>query len=98
MKRFILNKATSFSLIAISIFISSCGSSVSKKVTTEEVTKADTTKKEEGIAEVTAEQMKAVNIEIGTIEQQNLTSVVKASGQLTVPPQNKAVVNALWVV
>ena len=81
-------------LTAALFTVSSCGSSGSKKVTKEE-TKTDTAKKEEGIAEVTPEQMKAVGIEIGVIEQQNLTSVVKASGQLTVPPQNKAVVNAL---
>jgi cobalt-zinc-cadmium efflux system membrane fusion protein len=55
----------------------------------------DSTAKETDIAELTAEQIKAVDVELGTIEQKNLTSVVKASGQLTVPPQNKAVVNAL---
>jgi len=55
----------------------------------------DSTAKETDIAELTAEQIKAVGVELGTIEQKNLTSVVKASGQLTVPPQNKAVVNAL---
>ena len=94
MKKLIINTLTAFAFIAATIALSSCGNSGSKKVTTEE-TKTDTTKKEEGIAEVTAEQMKAVGIEIGVIEQKNLTSVVKASGQLTVPPQNKAVVNAL---
>ena len=55
----------------------------------------DTIKSEEGFAEVTPEQMKAVGIELGAIEQKNLSSVVKATGQLTVPPQNRAVVNAL---
>jgi len=41
------------------------------------------------------EQIKAVGIEIGPIEQKNLHAVVKASGQLAVPPQNKAEVNVL---
>ena len=94
MKKLIINILTAFAFIAATFTLSSCGSSGSKNVTTKE-TKTDTAKKEEGIAEVTAEQMKAVGIETGAIEQKNLTSVVKASGQLTVPPQNKAVVNAL---
>lgn len=94
MKKLIINITASIIFIATLCDISSCSSSGNKKVTKED-TNADTTKKEEGIAEVTTEQIKTVGIEIGLIEQQNLTSVVKASGQLTVPPQNKALVNAL---
>ncbi len=94
MKKLVINTITAIAFIANIFMLPSCGSSGSKKVVSTE-TKTDTTKKEDGIAEVTPEQMKAVSIEIGSIEQQNLTSVVKASGQLTVPPQNKAVVNAL---
>lgn len=94
MKKLIINTTAAIFFITALCTISSCGSSGTKKVTTEE-TKKDTAKKEEGIAEVTPVQMKTVGIETGVIEQQNLTSVVKASGQLTVPPQNKAVVNAL---
>ncbi len=45
--------------------------------------------------ELTEEQIKAVGIEIGKIEQKNLSSVIKASGQLEVPPQNKADVTSL---
>lgn len=45
--------------------------------------------------ELTEQQMKAVDIQIGNIEQKNLTAVVKASGQLAVPPQNEAKVNLL---
>ncbi|MEJ7625215.1 MAG: efflux RND transporter periplasmic adaptor subunit [Ferruginibacter sp.] len=93
MKQLIIKTLTTFLILAMVFSYSSCGNSKTKVEETE--TKTDTTKKEEGIAEVTPEQMKAVGIEIGVIEQQNLTSVVKASGQLTVPPQNKAVVNAL---
>ena len=95
MKRLIINTIAVFAFLIATVTLSSCGNAGNKKVTKEEKAKTDTTKKEEGIAELTAEQMKAVGIEIGVIEQKNLTSVVKASGQLTVPPQNKAVVNAL---
>lgn len=94
MKKFIINIMAAIIFIAALCTVSSCGSSGSKKVTKEEI-KTEATKGEEGIAEITTEQIKAVGIEIGVIEQQNLTNVVKASGQLTVPPQNKAVVNAL---
>jgi len=53
------------------------------------------TEKPIGKLELTPEQIKAVGIEIGPIEQKNLHAVVKASGQLAVPPQNKADVNVL---
>jgi membrane fusion protein, heavy metal efflux system len=45
--------------------------------------------------ELTEGQMKAVGIEIGKVELKNLSSVIKASGQLEVPPQNKADVTTL---
>jgi cobalt-zinc-cadmium efflux system membrane fusion protein len=40
-------------------------------------------------------QLDAVGIQLGNIEEKNLKSVVKASGQLEVPPQNKAEVTLL---
>lgn len=95
MKRLIINTLITFAFVIAATSLPSCGNSKTKQVTEETETKADTAQKEEGIVEVTSEQMKAVGIEMGVVEQQNLTSVVKASGQLTVPPQNKAVVNAL---
>ena len=45
--------------------------------------------------ELSSEQMKTVGIVIGPIEQKNLDAVVKANGQLAVPPQNKADVSIL---
>jgi cobalt-zinc-cadmium efflux system membrane fusion protein len=50
---------------------------------------------EKNLVELTTEQFKAVGITLGTIEQKNLHSVVKASGYLEVPPQNKATVSSL---
>jgi membrane fusion protein, heavy metal efflux system len=49
---------------------------------------------EEGL-EVTEEQMNAVGIQLGSVELKNLSEVVKASGQLAVPPQRQADVNVL---
>lgn len=46
--------------------------------------------------ELTLAQMKTVGIEIGKIEERNLDAVVKANGQLEVPPQNKADVSILY--
>ena len=45
--------------------------------------------------ELSQAQIKAVGIVIGSVEQKNLRSVVRTSGQLEVPPQNKADVTAL---
>lgn len=90
----ILNKLSAFALLALLIGFSSCGNS-GTKVEDKEATIDSTTNKEEDIAGLTAEQIKAAGIQLGAIEEKNLTNVVKASGQLTVPPQNKAVVNAL---
>lgn len=44
---------------------------------------------------LTQVQMQAVDITIGPIVQKNLNSIVKANGQLAVPPQNKADVSVL---
>ena len=82
------------SIIAITS-LTSCDNGKAKKVSEETGTKKDAAQKEEDTAELTLEQMKTVGIELGVIEQRNLASVVKAGGQLTVPPRNKAVVNAL---
>lgn len=49
----------------------------------------------EGMVEISEEQLKAVGITIGSLEQKNLDAVVKASGQLAVPPQKQADVNVL---
>ncbi|SDM00545.1 efflux RND transporter periplasmic adaptor subunit [Pedobacter antarcticus] len=40
-------------------------------------------------------QMKAVGIKLGTVSMKNLHTVVKANGQLAVPPQNRANVSVL---
>jgi len=45
---------------------------------------------------LTREQMNSIGIELGTIEQKELTNSIKASGILTVPNQNKAYVTPLF--
>ncbi len=50
----------------------------------------------ENTATLTDEQMKTIGVELGVIEQKELTNSIKASGTLTVPNQNKAFVTPLY--
>ncbi|MFT3823996.1 MAG: efflux RND transporter periplasmic adaptor subunit [Chitinophagaceae bacterium] len=47
-------------------------------------------------ATFTNEQIKSIGIEIGTIEEKQLTASVRANGALRVPNQNKALINSLY--
>jgi cobalt-zinc-cadmium efflux system membrane fusion protein len=82
--------------IIILVAIVSCGSKGSN---------TETAKTEEGhtgehenpnIAALTDEQIKSIGIELGIIEQKQLTASVKANGMLKVPNQNKASVNSIY--
>ncbi len=81
------------------IFFSSCGSNESKETTT---TTTATPAEEEhenenpNIAVLTEEQMKSIGIELGTIENKQLTAALKTNGVLKVPNQNKATVNSIY--
>jgi membrane fusion protein, heavy metal efflux system len=69
------------------ILITACGTN--KTENKEEAPKVESKTE----IDITLEQFKAVGIELGSVEQKNLKSVVKASGYLAVPPQNKASVS-----
>ncbi|MBD1362569.1 efflux RND transporter periplasmic adaptor subunit [Mucilaginibacter sp. ZT4R22] len=77
-------------------FASCSGDSDKKEADAKESAGGAETKKEkpDGL-ELTAEQMQTVGIVAGPIAQKNLDSVIKANGQLAVPPQNKADVSIL---
>ncbi|WEK17618.1 MAG: efflux RND transporter periplasmic adaptor subunit [Candidatus Pedobacter colombiensis] len=80
--------------------ITSCGDTTKKAETTAEAKGthdygAEGHEEHSEALELSQEQMNAVGIVIGNIEQKNLTEVVKASGQLAVPPQNAAQINVL---
>ncbi len=49
-----------------------------------------------GTATLTEQQMKAIGVELGVIEEKELTSSLKANGFLRVPNQNKASVNSVY--
>ncbi|RZM21465.1 MAG: biotin/lipoyl-binding protein, partial [Pedobacter sp.] len=73
--------------------LASCSSD--PKTSEKNETATEEPKEEENGLELTSEQMETVGITIGNIEQKNLDAVVKANGQLAVPPQNKADVSIL---
>ncbi|KQS36892.1 MAG: efflux RND transporter periplasmic adaptor subunit [Pedobacter sp.] len=77
----------------VAMLLSCSGSSEKKEVDTKEAS-AETEEKPEGLS-LNQKQMDAVGIEIGLVEKKNLDAIVKANGQLAVPPQNKADVSIL---
>lgn len=83
-------------LIAGTIFTSCSGGSgkTAEKDKESNGKEAGNKEKENGL-ELSGEQMKTVGIVTGLIEQKNLDAVVKANGQLAIPPQNKADVSIL---
>lgn len=81
-------------LFATTLLLPSCGS---KSTSTEE-------KSEEGhhdehengnTASLTADQVKSIQLQLGSIEKKQLTASLKANGILTVPNQKKATITAL---
>jgi len=82
--------------IAIALFIGiafvSCSGDAGNKANPD--TTKTKTEEPDGL-ELTPEQMQTVGIVVGPIAQKNLDSVIKANGQLAVPPQNKADVSIL---
>lgn len=80
-------------LILVGTLMTSCTNS--QESTAERIPEEHTEEEHSEALELTAAQIKSVDIVIGAIEQKNLTAVVKSSGQLAVPPQNEAEVNVL---
>lgn len=75
--------------------LASCSGGSEKSADQEKDSSKTEHKEKENGLELSPEQMKSVGIETGPIEQKNLDAVVKANGQLAVPPQNKADVSTL---
>lgn len=93
MKRIFLSILT-ISCIAV---LSSCGSKAgSETIKEEKHEEAEKVHENENTATLTEEQTKSIGIELGSIEQKELTNAIKANGILTVPNQNKAFVVPLY--
>ncbi|WP_462254894.1 efflux RND transporter periplasmic adaptor subunit [Ferruginibacter sp.] len=86
-------------ILPVVFFFSSCGSKESKETTaTTTVTPAEEEHENENpdMAVLTEEQIKSIGIELGTIENKQLTAALKTNGVLKVPNQNKATVNSIY--
>jgi len=90
-------------LIVIVMFISltafySCGGKTKSGEETTVTKEAghDDEHENPGTATLTEEQMKTIGVELGVIEEKELTSSLKANGILRVPNQNKASVNTVY--
>ena len=80
-------------------FLASC----SDKTDNKQVEKAESHEEGEGgheenknTATLTPEQMKSIGIELGAIEQKELTAALKTNGILRVPNQNRASINSVY--
>ncbi|MBK9569811.1 MAG: efflux RND transporter periplasmic adaptor subunit [Chitinophagaceae bacterium] len=78
------------------VFFVSCVSKSNEEVPkTEEAPKEEEQENPEE-ATLTSEQMKTIDIELGSIEQKQLTASLKTNGVLKVPNQNKASINSVY--
>jgi cobalt-zinc-cadmium efflux system membrane fusion protein len=91
-----INKSKIFILsLALILLQFSCNTSETSHEPGVRVTPDSTAEEHSDGISLTKTQVAAVGIQFGDIEQKNLSAVVKASGQLAVPPQNRAEVNVL---
>ena len=78
------------------VFLISCGSKETKEATKTEETPKEEEHTKPGEAVLTAEQIKTIGIELGSIEEKQLTASLKTNGVLKVPNQNKASINSVY--
>ncbi len=86
-----------FVILTLCFAITSCKNKATE-TKAEPPAKDTTAKKEEPTAtevELTDDQIKAIDLQTGSIEQRNLKSTLKVNGKLTLPPQNQAQVSIL---
>src|ERR1043165_6712644 len=95
MKKYIIKLV---SILSIAIVFAAC----SGKNNSESAKTAASPKEEEpehensNEATLTAEQMKTIGIQLGTVEQKRLTASLKTNGVLKVPNQNRASINSVY--
>ena len=94
MKSFKTKYIKSLLLITSCLLLISCGNKENKSQ--EEEQKVTTEEPEPTIASLTAEQIKTVAIQYGSMEQKQLMATLKANGALRVPNNNKANVTSFY--
>lgn len=77
-------------LTAAIVWLSSCSSKGSAETAPAEETKTE----EADMVDLSEDQFKTVNIQYGTVEDKNLSSVIRASGQIEAPPQQLVTVSS----
>lgn len=101
--KFTINKISLLATIVVLVFAFSACSNHKDGDGHDHGTKKEEPKKEEAheeetptIATLTEEQIKTVGIQLGTIEQKELTAKIRANGLLKVPNNNKANATSLY--
>jgi len=90
MKLYITKKTIIAVFLSVLLF-SACTGKQDKETAAEKETQEEETQD----LLLSRQQMQSVGITVGPLEQKDLSTVVKANGQLAVPPQNKADVSVL---
>lgn len=87
----------SFLFLSSFLFVTQC-SKLEKTTETETVAKEAEAHEEEAenIVALTEAQMKSVDIQLGTVEQKELTATIKANGNLSVPNNSKGNATSLY--
>ena len=97
MKKFLIIAIIFTSLVS---FVSCGNKSSTAEPTSTEVAKTEEAHTDEqenpNMAVLSDEQIKSVGIELGAIEEKQLTAALKTNGVLKVPNQNKANVNSIY--
>ena len=99
--KFNINKITFIATIVVLIFsFSACKNDKQTEGQSAETKKVDKEEAHEEemptIATLTEEQIKTVGIQLGTVEQKELTATIRANGLLKVPNNNKANATSLY--
>lgn len=93
MKKFIIIAIAFLSLTAL---VSCGGSGSAEPTTTKKEGEHENDHENPNTATLTEEQIKSIGIEIGIIDEKQLTASLKTNGVLKVPNQNKASVNSVY--
>ena len=84
------------SMLCVSLLTASCGNSNKSEAEQSATEKGGHEETTPTIATLTQEQIKTVGIELGTVENKELTATIKANGMLTVPNNNKGNATSLY--
>jgi len=83
-------------MVAAVVFLASCGGKKGAVEKKEERPAAEKEPAGSQMATLTAQQLKSIDLQLGSIQEKQLTSSLKANGFLKVPNQNKASITSLY--